>query len=170
MFSYPIVPRLIEKLWRTELIELKKRWYKMEVLRFYALTNKFWFCFVFRSLLSSKAEILQHRCSSKYSHGNWKSTDKWSYTCFKSIDFTVICLWNLLFLWKVANFLTVSLLSFLFINKKLLLNNLKTITAMKTKMSVFVICVEVIYYIICMNLSLKISQYSQENTCVGVYF
>ena len=40
---------------------------------------------------------------------------------------------------------------FLFINKILRLNNLKTRTAMNTKISVFVICVEVIIYLILCN-------------------
>ena len=40
------------------------------------------------------------------------------------------------------------LLPFLFINKTLLLNSLKTRTAMNSKISVFVICVEVIIHLL----------------------
>ena len=44
------------------------------------------------------------------------------------------------------------LLSFLFINKSLRVNNLKTRIAMNAKISVFVICVEVIVYLSLCNL------------------
>ena len=44
------------------------------------------------------------------------------------------------------------LLSFLFINKTLQLNNLKTRTAMNGKISVFVICVKVIIYLLIYHL------------------
>ena len=50
------------------------------------------------------------------------------------------------------------LLSFLFINNTLRLNNLKTTTAINAKISVFVICVEeqyICYYIICMTVPLN---------------
>ena len=43
-------------------------------------------------------------------------------------------------------------MSFPFINKTWLLNNLKTRTAMNSKMSVFVICVEVFMYLLLHNL------------------
>ena len=43
-------------------------------------------------------------------------------------------------------------LSFLFINKTLQLNNLKTRTGMNAKMSVFVVCVEAIIYLLLFNL------------------
>ena len=43
-------------------------------------------------------------------------------------------------------------MSFLFINKTLQLNNLKTRTAMNTKFSVFVICIETIIYLLLYNL------------------
>ena len=43
-------------------------------------------------------------------------------------------------------------LSFLFVNKILWFNNLKTRTAMEAKMLVFVICVEAILYFILYNL------------------
>ena len=55
---------------------------------------------------------------------------------------------NLLFFKKVAYFL----LSFLFINKTLRLNNLNTRTAMYAKISVFAICVEAIMYLLSYNL------------------
>ena len=44
------------------------------------------------------------------------------------------------------------LLSFLFINKILWLNNLKTRTAMNVTISVFVICVEAMIYLLLYNL------------------
>ena len=44
------------------------------------------------------------------------------------------------------------LLSFLFINKTLRLNNLKSRTAMNAKISVFIICVEAIIYLLLYNL------------------
>ena len=50
------------------------------------------------------------------------------------------------------------LLSFLFINKNLRLNNLKTRTDMNVKISVFVVCVKAMiffFYIICMTVSLR---------------
>ena len=43
------------------------------------------------------------------------------------------------------------LLSFLFINKNVRLNNLKTRTAMNAKTSIFVICVETIIYLLLYN-------------------
>ena len=43
-------------------------------------------------------------------------------------------------------------MSFLFINKTLRLNNLKTRTAMNAKISVFVVCVEAIIYLLLYNL------------------
>ena len=43
-------------------------------------------------------------------------------------------------------------MSFLFINKTLELNNLKARTAMNTKVSVFLICVEAIIYFLLYNL------------------
>ena len=52
---------------------------------------------------------------------------------------------------KVAYFLTVSIV-FLFKTKTLRLNNLKTRTALNAKISVFVICVEVIMYLLLHNL------------------
>ena len=50
-------------------------------------------------------------------------------------------------------------MSFLFVNKPLWLNNLKTRPAINAKISLFVICVEAIYicyYLICMMVPLKI--------------
>ena len=44
------------------------------------------------------------------------------------------------------------LLSLLFINKSLRISNLKTRTAMNVKISAFVICVEVIIYLLLYNL------------------
>ena len=44
------------------------------------------------------------------------------------------------------------ILSFLFINKTLRLNNLKTRAAMNAKVSLFVICVEAIIYLLLYNL------------------
>ena len=44
------------------------------------------------------------------------------------------------------------LLSFLFINKILWLNNLKTRTAMNVTISVFVVCVEAMIYLLLYNL------------------
>ena len=43
-------------------------------------------------------------------------------------------------------------MSFLFINKTLRLNDIRTRTAMNAKMSVFVICVETIVYLLLYNL------------------
>ena len=43
-------------------------------------------------------------------------------------------------------------MSFLFINKTLRLNDIRTRTAMNAKMSVFVICVEAIVYLLLYNL------------------
>ena len=64
-------------------------------------------------------------------------------------NFAVIYPWNFLFSQNVAYFLT--LLSFLFINKTLRLNNVKkTKTAMNAKM--FFICVESIIYLLLYNL------------------
>ena len=106
---------------------------------------------------------------------------------------------------KFAIFLKSSLLFnsfyclFLFINKNLRLDNLKTAAAMNAKMSVFFVCVEVIIYLLLYNLhdctfnsytyhqcsslqkqppevfykkscSKIFSQYLQKNTCVEVSF
>ena len=49
-------------------------------------------------------------------------------------------------------FLEVSIVLFLFINKALRLNNIKTRTAMDAKISVFVICVKAIIYLLLYNL------------------
>ena len=65
---------------------------------------------------------------------------------------------------KIAIFLF--LLSFLFINKTLLLNNLKARTAMNAKVSVFVICVEARIYLLLYNLhdfTLNNSLFAQVN-------
>ena len=71
---------------------------------------------------------------------------------------------------KIAIFLKCSLqqflLSFLFINKTLLLNNLKARTAMNAKVSVFVICVEARIYLLLYNLhdfTLNNSLFAQVN-------
>ena len=72
----------------------------------------------------------------------------WKFGIPTICNFAVIYPWNLLFSLKVAYFLTF-LLSFLFINKTLRLNNLKTRTAMNV---VFVICVETIIYLLLCNL------------------
>ena len=96
-----------------------------------------------------------------YSHANWKNTDKWSLTCFKNIlkishsNYASFCS-NLPM--KFAIFFKSSLLFnsfyclFLLLNKTLRLNNLKTRTATNAKISVFVICVEVIIYLLLCNL------------------
>ena len=81
-------------------------------------------------MLTEKA-LIYHRLSvSKVS----------SKICIPSIyNFAVIYPWNLLFSKKVVYFLTVSLVfPFLFINKTLRLSNLKTGTAINTKLSVFI--------------------------------
>ena len=89
-------------------------------------------------------------------HTFWKSTDKWSLTCFKSIwkfpiptiyNFAAIYSWNLLFSYKVAYFLTVSIV-FSVYKQNFKLINLKTKTATNTKISVFAICVEAIIYLL----------------------
>ena len=84
----------------------------------------------FRIKLSKVIHWLFHLFTKRCSHANWKSTDKWSPTCFKSIQ-------------KISH------LSFwLSINKTLRLNKLKTRTAMDEKTRVFAICFEVIIYLL----------------------
>ena len=61
--------------------------------------------------------------------------------------FVLIYLWNLLFSWKVAYFLTVSIVFSVY-----KLNNFKTRTAMNAEISVYVICVEAIIYSLLYNL------------------
>ena len=56
--------------------------------------------------------------------------------------------WNLLFSSKVVYFFNSFDCLILFINKTLRLNDLKTRTAMNAKISLFVICVEVIIYLL----------------------
>ena len=52
-------------------------------------------------------------------------------------------------------------MSFLFVNKTILLINLKTRTAMNAKVSVFVICVEaIIYWLIWMTVPLRASAFT----------
>ena len=63
----------------------------------------------------------------------------WRFRISTIFSFAAIYPWNLL-------------LSFLFLNKTLRLNNLKTRTAMNGKISVFAICVEVIIYVLLFNL------------------
>ena len=58
----------------------------------------------------------------------------------------------MLFFKKVAYFLTVSFIFFLFVNKTLRLNNEKTRSAMNVTFSVFVICTETIIYLAFYNL------------------
>ena len=95
-------------------------------------------CDINRSILSDKTfqdysfviHWLFHLFTKICSHANWKSTDKWSPTCFKSL-------------------LKISHLSFwLFINKTLRLNKLKTRTTMDEKTRVFAICFEAIMYLL----------------------
>ena len=66
--------------------------------------------------------------------------------------YAVIFSWNLKFSEKIAFFLTVTIVFFVFININLQLDNLKSRTAMYEKISVFVICVVVILYLILYNL------------------
>ena len=66
-------------------------------------------------------------------------------------NFAVIYLWNLLFLKKVAYFLTVSIV-FSFIKETLWFNNFKTRRAMNVPISVFAICVEATTYLLLYNL------------------
>ena len=95
-------------------------------------------CDINRSILSDKTfqgysfviHWLFHLFTKRCSHANWKSTDKWSPTCFKSIL-------------KISH-----LLFWLSINKTLRLNKLKTRTAMDEKTRVFAICFEVIIYLL----------------------
>ena len=61
--------------------------------------------------------------------------------------FALIYLWSLLFSWKVAYFLTVSIVFSVY-----KLNNFKTRTAMNAEISVFVVCVEAIIYLLLYNL------------------
>ena len=94
----------------------------------------------------------------RHSHANWKSTEKWSLTCFKSTlkilhsNYLSFCS-NLLR--KFAVFLKISLLlnSFyclFFLSTELYCSiALKTRTAMNMKMSVFVIGVKEIIYLLC---------------------
>ena len=61
----------------------------------------------------------------------------------------------------------------MFINKNLRLNNSKTKTAMNANPQYLLFVWKrsyICYYIICMSVPLKISQYAQEGTCVGVPF
>ena len=64
--------------------------------------------------------------------------------------FVLIYLWNLLFSWKVAYFLTVSIVFSVY-----KLNNFKTRTAMNAEISVYVIWLYIRYYIICITVPLK---------------
>ena len=66
-------------------------------------------------------------------------------------NFAVIYLWNLLFLKKVAYFLTVFIV-FSFIKETLWFNNFKTRRAMNVPISVFAICVEATTYLLLYNL------------------
>ena len=97
---------------------------------------------------------------------NWKSTDKWSLTYFKSIlkishsNYLTFCS-NLpvklpIFL-KSGLLLTVSIVIFLLINKTLRFNNLNTRTAIqKRKCFLFVLKRSYIcFYIICMIVPLR---------------
>ena len=68
----------------------------------------------------------------------------WKFGIPNIYNFAVNHPWNLLFSLKVAYFL----LSFLFINKNLRLNNLKIRTAMNAKISLFVTCGEVIIHLL----------------------
>ena len=72
----------------------------------------------------------------------------WKFRIPNIYNFVVNYPWNLLFFEKVAYFL----LSCLFINKTLRLNNLKIRTVTKAKISLFVICVEAIVYLLLYNL------------------
>ena len=103
--------------------------------------------------MNGRTLALMSRFDLRYSHANWKITDKWSLKCFKIIlkisrsnylQFST----NLPVKCTILQFL----LSFLFINKYLQLNNLKTRIAMNAKTSVFVICVETIIYLLLYNL------------------
>ena len=66
---------------------------------------------------------------------------------FELFNFAVIYPWN--FLLSIIYYF---LLSFLFINKTLRLNNLKTRKAMNAKVPVFVTCVEASIYLLLYNL------------------
>ena len=98
---------------------------------------------------------------SGYKHVNLKSTSKWPLTCFKNIlKSSYSNYFNSNLPMRFTILLKISLLfnSFycIFCNKTLVLDNIKTITAMNVKNLVFVICVVMIiyicYYIICMTL------------------
>ena len=65
-------------------------------------------------------------------------------------NFGVIYRWTLLFSKNVTSYVIASIV-FLLINKTLRLNNLKTRTAMNTKLLLFVICVGVIIYLLLYN-------------------
>ena len=74
----------------------------------------------------------------------------WKFLISTIYNFVVIYPLNLLLSKKVA-YCWQFLLSFLVINKTLRFNNLKTRTVMNEKISVFVICVQVIIYLLLYN-------------------
>ena len=75
------------------------------------------------------------------------SKASWKFCISTIYNFTVICLWNLPFSYKVASFKKI-MLPFLFIKKDFQLNTVKTKRAMNAKVPVFVDCVEVIIYLL----------------------
>ena len=95
------------------------------------------------------------------SHKLKENSNKWSLACFKSIlknSHSKYVSFSSNLHVKFAIFLKSSLLFncfyclFLFTNKTLRLNNLKTRTPMNVKIPVFVICVEAIIYLLLYNL------------------
>ena len=108
-----------------------------------------------KSFLNSDISV-----SLSYSHADWKplindrlrvSKISWKIRIRTIYNFAVIYLWNLLFLKKVAYFLTVSIV-FSFIKETLWFNNFKTRRAMNVPISVFAICVEATKYWLLYNL------------------
>ena len=82
----------------------------------------------------------------------------WSFCILTIYNFAVICPWNLVFSSKVAYLLTVSVVLSVF-KSNFRFNNLKTRTAMNTKISLFVLKRSYIcYYIICFSVPLCCSQ------------
>ena len=86
----------------------------------------------------------------------------------ENFAFQLICNFAVIYLrMKFVSFVKSSLLLtifvfFLFANKTLRLNNLKTRTAMNAKISVFVICAEVIIYLLLYNLDDRIFNIKSE--------
>ena len=86
------------------------------------------------------------------------SKTSWKFCVPTAFNFAVIYLWNLLLLsWKVAYFIKVFLLPFLFVNKTLRFSNLKCRIAMrKLQCLLFVVKQSYIcHFIICMTVPLR---------------